>query len=200
MVVEYSEAIKILDSGQPLWSSDNQFELLADLQLLTLKPVIYLFNLDENELSNQKLKNELQEIISPVPSIFMSAKLESELSQLDENDRLELLATYGQESSGLDQLAKVLYNLLGLQSFYTTGPTETRAWTIKQGSTAPQAAGAIHSDFERGFIAAEVIGYQDLVEAGSLKAARAAGKIRTEGRNYIVKDDDVIEFRFNVTK
>ncbi len=200
LVNKHIEAKKILDSNKPLWSVDTDYNDLNDLQLLTMKPVVYLFNLGEKDLDNSELKKELADLVSPAEVLFICAKLETELNELDESDRKELLLSYGQEQSALSQLTKELYKLLGLQSFLTAGKKEVRAWTIKQGSTAPQAAGAIHSDFEKGFIAAAVVSYSDLINSGSLVTARSAGKVRTEGRTYIVKDDDVIEFRFNVSK
>jgi GTP-binding protein YchF len=195
----YQQANTILNDGQPLWNHQGlDREALADLQLLTLKPVIYLFNLDEAGLSNTARQQKLREMVAPGRPLFVSAKLESELKDLDESDAAELLASYGQAESGLLQLIHAAYDTLGLQSFLTAGPKEVRAWTIPKGATAPQAAGVIHGDFERGFIAAEVVSYQDLVAAGSLAAAKAAGKVRTEGKTYIMQPDDVVEFRFNV--
>jgi len=198
VVKDYLKAKEILDSGEPLWSSNEDFESLAEAQLLTLKPVVYLFNLDEGDLSNDELKAKLSTLVAPTDSLFVSAKLEAELTGLDEVDKQELLESYGQKESGLNLIINELYKLLGLQSYLTAGEKEVRAWTVKQGATAPQAAGVIHGDFERGFIAAEVVSYQDLVNSGSLTSARAAGKVRTEGKTYIVNNDDVIEFRFNV--
>jgi len=190
---------EVLEANIPLFNAkDINLELLADLQLLTAKPVIYVFNTNEAELSDSSYTSKLTEVVSPAQCIFVCAKLESELRGLDEPDRSELLASYGQEESGLSQLVHAAYKTLGLQSFLTAGPKEVRAWTIKNGSTAPQAAGAIHSDFEKGFIAAQVISYADLIAAGSEAAARAAGKVRTEGKTYIMQPDDVVEFRFNV--
>lgn len=172
--------------------------LIQDLQLLTAKPVIYLFNIDENDLHNEEFKSELASIVSSSKSIFVSAKLESELISLDDEDVIELLESYGQSESGLVQLAHNAYDVLGLQSYLTAGEKEVRAWTIKKGSTAPQAAGVIHSDFERGFIAAQVISFNDLIDAGSENKARSLGKVRTEGKDYVMQPDDVVEFRFNV--
>lgn len=200
MLDQYRQAYEILNSDQPLWSSTEEFVHLRDLQLLTLKPVIYLFNMDEDKLNNEEIRKKLADLVDPTPSLFICAKLEAELSGLDESDKTELLSSYGQEKSGLEQLTKALYSLLGLQSFLTAGKKEVRAWTIKKGSTAPQAAGVIHTDFEKGFIAAEIVSYKDLTQTGSMAAARAAGKVRTEGKTYIVKDDDIIDFKFNVTK
>lgn len=175
-----------------------ELESLRDLQLLSAKPFIIVFNVSEGQLANTELKKQLAEMVAPCPAVFVCAKLESELNGLDAADRQELLASYGQAESGLNQLIHAAYQALGLQSFLTAGVKEVRAWTIPVGATAPQAAGVIHSDFERGFIAAQVISYKDLIAAGSEAAARAAGKIRTEGRTYLMKPDDVVEFRFNV--
>ncbi|HSX44042.1 MAG TPA: redox-regulated ATPase YchF [Candidatus Saccharimonadales bacterium] len=189
----------LLDAGKPLSSvSDIDPEHIADLQLITAKPVIYLFNVDDETLGDEAKKSELTALIAPSNVLFVSAKLESELRGLDESDRQELLESYGQNESGLVQLIHAAYVTLGLQSYLTAGEKEVRAWTIPKGATAPQAAGVIHGDFERGFIAAEVVTYQDLVNAGSLPAARAAGHVRTEGKTYVMQPDDVVEFRFNV--
>lgn len=196
-----------LDEGTPLSrtdivknaeTDDDTSLLLSGLQLLTAKPVIYVFNVDEKKLTNQQKTNELTKLVTPNKAIFVCAKLEHELQGLDENDKQELLESYGVQSSGLEQLIHAAYETLGLQSYLTAGEKEVRAWTIKQGSTAPQAAGVIHGDFARGFIAAQVINYDDLVAAGSEAAARSVGKTRTEGKDYIVQPNDVIEFRFNV--
>lgn len=189
-----------LDEGRLAGSFLNEEELsaIADLQLLTAKPFLFVYNLSENQLVDESLKNELKKIVTPAPAVFVSAKLESELRGLDQADRAELLETYGQKESGLVQLIHAAYQALGLQSYLTAGEKEVRAWTIPKGSTAPRAAGVIHSDFERGFIAAQVVSYPDLIKAGSETAARAAGKLRTEGKNYIMQPDDVVEFRFNV--
>lgn len=195
----YQQANKFLDGGQPLWNHPElNREALADLQLLTLKPIIYLFNLDEAGLGDNARREELRKLVAPAQALFVCAKLESELKDLDLADAAELLASYGQAESGLFQLIRAAYETLGLQSFLTAGEKEVRAWTIPRGSTAPQAAGVIHGDFERGFIAAEVVNYSDLIEAGSLPAAKAAGKVRTEGKTYVMQPDDVVEFRFNV--
>lgn len=176
----------------------DELEQIRDLQLLSAKPFVFVFNLSDNQLSNDKTQSELKAIVAPAPAVFICAKLESELRGLDENDRAELLDSYGQKESGLVQLIHAAYQALGLQSYLTAGEKEVRAWTIKKGDTAPQAAGVIHGDFERGFIAAQVINYDDLVSAGSEQAAKAAGKVRTEGKTYIMQPDDVVEFRFNV--
>lgn len=192
---------ELLNAGAPLWSvTDIDMEHIADLQLITAKPIIYLFNLDEDGLGNEARKQELRGMVAPSDALFVCAKLESELKELDAEDARELLESYGQKESGLLQLIHAAYHTLGLQSYLTAGDKEVRAWTIKQGSTAPQAAGVIHGDFERGFIAAEVVDYNDLLAAGSLQAARSGGKVRTEGKTYVMQPDDVVEFRFNVSK
>ncbi len=192
---------KLLNDGTPLfYSNDFNEEDIQDLHLLTAKPVIYLFNVDEETLADQAKKSELQKLVGNAISVFVCAKLESELRGLDENDRVELLESYGVSESGLVKVIHAAYDTLGLQSYLTAGEKEVRAWTVRKGFTAPQAAGVIHGDFEKGFIAAQIIDYKDLVEAGSESAAKAAGKVRTEGKDYIMQPDDVVEFRFNVTK
>jgi ribosome-binding ATPase YchF (GTP1/OBG family) len=175
-------------------------EVKADAKLrpLSAKPFLFVYNLSEDQLRDEKLKDGLRAIVSPAPAVFVSAKLESELRGLDETDRLELLESYGQEEPGLNQLIHAAYSVLGLQSYLTAGEKEVRAWTIPAGATAPQAAGVIHTDFERGFIAAQVVDYHDLMAAGSEAAAKAAGNVRTEGKTYIMRPDDVVEFRFNI--
>jgi GTP-binding protein YchF len=195
----YKQAEKLLNDGQPLWNAPGlDREALADLQLITMKPVIYLFNVDEAGLNDAAKQAELKQLVAPAQALFVCAKLESELKDLDPEDASELLESYGQSESGLLQLIHAAYGTLGLQSYLTAGEKEVRAWTIPKGATGPQAAGVIHGDFERGFIAAEVVSYKDLVEAGSLQAAKAAGKVRTEGKTYVMQSDDVVEFRFNV--
>lgn len=191
---------KLLDEGTPVSTKTNELDMeaVADLQLITAKPMIYLFNVDEVVLADQAKQQELQKLVAPAQALFVCAKLESELSGLDDADAQELLESYGVSESGLDALAHAAYDTLGLQSYLTAGPKEVRAWTIAKGATAPQAAGVIHGDFERGFIAAQVIDYNDLVAAGSETAAKAVGKIRTEGKDYVMQPDDVVEFRFNV--
>lgn len=189
-----------LNEGKPIHSvfKPEEYEELKDLQLITMKPVIYVFNVGETTLADDNAKQKLTQIVSPAQSIFICAKLEAELQGLDKNDRAELLDSYGVDSSGLEKLIHAAYDTLGLQSYLTAGEKEIRAWTIPQGATAPQAAGIIHGDFERGFIAAEIINYDDLIQAGSLLAARATGKIRTEGKTYIMQPNDIAEFRFNI--
>lgn len=173
-------------------------DLLSDLQLLTEKPTIYVFNVNESTLTNEEQQEKLNDLVSPAKSVFISAKLEEDLKTLSAVEATELLSDFGIKESGLSQLSKVAYDILGLQSFLTAGEKEVRAWTIKKGSTAPQAAGVIHTDFERGFIAAQVVDYYDLISAGSEASARSLGKVRTEGKNYIMQPNDVVEFKFNV--
>ncbi len=167
---------------------------------LTDKPVIYMFNVDENELKDDALKAQLTKSVAPSQAVFVNAKLEAEMSGMSAEERKEFLREYGVEEDALAELIKAAYKTLGLQSFLTAGKKEVRAWTIKQGATAPEAAGAIHTDFERGFIAAEVMKYNDLRELGSEQAVKAAGKLRTEGKTYVMQDGDVVEFRFNVSR
>jgi GTP-binding protein YchF len=197
----YQQVNTILNHGEPLWNHpDIDQSLLADLQLLTMKPAIYVFNVDEAGLQSTKRREELAALVAPAQALCICAKLEDELKDLDTVDATELLSSYGQTESGLVQLIHAGYDQLGLQSYFTAGEKEVRAWTIRKGATAPEAAGVIHGDFERGFIAAEIVSYPDLIAAGSLAAARAAGKVRTEGKTYIMQADDVVEFRFNVSK
>jgi len=191
----------LLDAGTPLSAvNDVNLEHIADLQLLTAKPVIYLFNLDEDGLANDAKQQELAQLVAPAKALFVCAQLESELQGLDKADADELLESYGQTESGLVKLIHAAYDTLGLQSYLTAGEKEVRAWTIRKGFTAPQAAGVIHGDFERGFIAAQIVNYDDLMAAGSEQAAKAAGKMRTEGKDYTMQSGDVVEFRFNVSK
>ena len=191
-----------LNSNLPLWKSpellESYHELLSDLQLMTAKPILYIFNLDEDQLNDTAKHAELAELVAPARAIMVSAKLEDELRELDDSDRAEMLESFGQTQSGLVKVVDAAYDVLGLQSYLTAGEKEVRAWTIKKGSTAPQAAGVIHTDFEKGFIAAQIVSFQDLVTAGSEAAARSAGKMRTEGKGYVMQPDDVVEFRFNV--
>jgi ribosome-binding ATPase len=189
----------VLDEGRPI-SSDPSLDrdVLREMYLLTDKPFIYVFNLDDTDLGDTDRRSKLADLVAPAPAVFVSAKLESELIGLDAADAAELLAEYGQHSSGLSILARVGFEILGLQTFLTAGPKESRAWTIHRGDTAPEAAGVIHTDFQRGFIKAEIVSYDDLVAAGSLQAARSAGKARIEGKDYVMADGDVVEFRFNV--
>ncbi len=171
---------------------------IAELGLLTAKPFIYVFNLDETDLGNKDLKDKLTAQVAPSPAVFLCAKTEAELMELSPEEASELLQSLGQENSGIEQLAQTGFKVLGLQTYLTAGPKEVRAWTVKKGATAPQAAGVIHTDFEKGFIKAEVVNFQDLIAAGSLVAARSQGKVRLEGRDYVMQDGDVVEFKFNV--
>ena len=192
------EAKKILDGGTPLSSALFDSLPLRELGLLTSKPVLYIFNVDEDVLSNDERKAALAELVAPAKAVFLDAKVESELIDLDPEDALELLRSTGQTESGLDQLARIGFDTLGLQTYLTAGPKESRAWTIGKGWKAPQAAGVIHTDFEKGFIKAEIVSFADLVECGSIAEARAKGKARIEGKDYVMNDGDVVEFRFNV--
>lgn len=189
------------NNGKALWEDESLLgqyqEYLKDLQLMTAKPILYLFNVDDEKLADDAYKKSLGALVVPAPALFVSAKLEDELRGLDPEDQEEFLESYGQKESGLIQVIHAAYDLLGLQSYLTAGEKEVRAWTIKKGSTAPQAAGVIHGDFEKGFIAADIVSYNDLVGAGSEQAAKAAGKVRTEGKGYIMQPDDVVNFKFN---
>lgn len=191
-------AQEFLDSGKPLSSATIDLEPIRELGLLTAKPFIYVFNVDEAVLQDAAKLKTLSDLVAPANAVFLDAKLESELIELDPEDAAELLASTGQEESGLDQLARIGFDTLGLQTYLTAGPKETRAWTIHKGWTAPQAAGVIHTDFQKGFIKAEVISFDDLVETGSIAEARSKGKARIEGKDYVMQDGDVVEFRFNV--
>ncbi|MBC6457511.1 redox-regulated ATPase YchF [Actinomadura sp. HBU206391] len=173
-------------------------DLLRELHLLTAKPFLYVFNLDEDELGDEALRGRLRELVAPAEAIFLDAKIEAELIELPDAEALELLQSMGQEESGLSQLVRIGFDTLGLQTYLTAGPKETRAWTIPKGATAPEAAGVIHTDFQRGFIKAEIVSYDDLVAEGSVASARGAGRARMEGKDYVMRDGDVVEFRFNV--
>ncbi|TKK80675.1 redox-regulated ATPase YchF [Herbidospora galbida] len=191
-------AMKVLDGGTTLYAAGTDLTDLRELHLLTAKPFLYVFNLDADELVDEELRARLSAIVAPAEAVFLDAKIESELVELSDEEALELLQSVGQSESGLSQLARVGFETLGLQTYLTAGPKETRAWTIKKGATAPEAAGVIHTDFQRGFIKAEVISFADLMEAGSVAAARSVGKARIEGKDYVMRDGDVVEFRFNV--
>jgi GTP-binding protein YchF len=192
------EAQKVLNDGKPLSSTTIDLAPIKELGLLTAKPFIYVFNVDEEVLGDDAKRKELEALVAPAKAVLLDAKLESELIDLDAADAAELLASTGQDESGLDQLARIGFDTLGLQTYLTAGPKEARAWTIGKGWKAPQAAGVIHTDFERGFIKAEIISFQDLVDTGSVAEARAKGKARMEGKDYVMQDGDVVEFRFNV--
>lgn len=197
--LELLNQIKIeLEAGKTINQLEIDHDEIKDLNLLTAKPVIYVFNLAEADLANETKKAKLAALVAPAKANFIAIKLEDELRSLPDNEAKELLESYGVSEGGLAQLIHAAYDLLGLQSYLTAGQKEVRAWTIKQGSTAPQAAGVIHSDFERGFIAAQIVDYDNLVALGSEQKAKEAGKVRTEGKDYIMRPGDVVEFRFNV--
>ena len=192
------QANEILNSGKTLFASGMDVTLIRELMLMTAKPFLYVFNVDEAELTDEALKEEMRSLIAPAEAVFLNAKLEAELGELDDDEALELLKSVGQQQSGLSILARVGFETLGLQTYLTAGPKESRAWTIRKGDTAPEAAGVIHTDFQKGFIKAEVISFDDLVATGSVAEARAKGKARMEGKDYVMQDGDVVEFRFNV--
>ena len=187
-----------LNEGTTLFASGLDISELAELGLLTAKPFLYVFNVDDDQLTDTALKDELAAMVAPAEAILLNAKLEMELAELDEDEALELLQSMGGEESGLSQLAHTGFRTLGLQTYLTAGPKEARAWTIHQGWTAPQAAGVIHTDFERGFIKAEIVAFDELLDAGSMAEAKARGRVRIEGKDYVMQDGDVVEFRFNV--
>jgi ribosome-binding ATPase len=195
-------AVPVLDSGKTLFagaaSAGISLPALRELHLLTAKPFLYVFNMDVGELSDEGLKKQLADLVAPAEAIFLDAKTEADLAELSDEEAAELLAEAGLGEPGLAQLAKAGFRALGLQTFLTAGPKESRAWEIPIGATAPEAAGVIHTDFQKGFIKAEIVSYDDLMAAGSVAAARAAGKARIEGKDYIMQDGDVVEFRFNV--
>jgi GTP-binding protein YchF len=192
------EAQKILNEGKLLAASKIDLELIHELQLLTAKPFLYVFNVDAAELGDGDLRKKLAAMIAPAEAIFLDAKTEAELAELSDADAAELLESIGLSEPGLATLARVGFKTLGLQTYLTAGPKEARAWTIHQGDTAPVAAGVIHTDFQKGFIKAEIVAFDDLIEAGSMTEARARGKVRMEGKEYVMADGDVVEFRFNV--
>ena len=192
------EALKALDAGTPLSATAIDLAPIRELGLLTAKPILYVFNVDESILTDAAKKKALADLVAPAEAVFLDAKVESELIDLTAEEAGELLASLGQDESGLDQLARIGFKTLGLQTYLTAGPKESRAWTIRQGWKAPAAAGVIHTDFERGFIKAEIVSFEDLDAAGSMADAKAAGKVRMEGKDYVMKDGDVVEFRFNV--
>ncbi|MEN2740074.1 redox-regulated ATPase YchF [Microbacterium sp. X-17] len=184
-----------LQRGILLSASDLDLAPIRELGLLTAKPFIFVFNVDEAVLTDAARKAELAALVAPAQAVFLDAKIESELVDLDPADAAELLAATGQDESGLDQLARIGFDTLGLQTYLTAGPKEARAWTIGKGWKAPQAAGVIHTDFEKKFIKAEVISFDDLLDAGSVVEARARGRARMEGKDYVMQDGDVVEFR-----
>ena len=196
------QALGLLERGELLSGPEGaklDQDALRSFQLMTSKPFIFVFNMDAAEMDNEEMKDELRALVAPAEAIFLDAQFEAELVELDDEDAREMLAESGQDESGLDKLARVGFDTLGLQTYLTAGEKEARAWTIHKGDTAPKAAGVIHTDFEKGFIKAEVVSYDDLVEAGSMAAAKAAGKVRMEGKDYVMEDGDVVEFRSGLT-
>jgi hypothetical protein len=195
-------AVSVLDNGKTLFAgaagAGISLDSLRELHLLTAKPFLYVFNMDVGELGNEELRKKLTAMVAPAETIFLDAKTEADLAELEPEEAAELLADAGLEAPGLDLLAHAGFRALGLQTFLTAGPKESRAWEIPIGATAPEAAGTIHTDFQRGFIKAEIVSYDDLMEAGSVAAARSVGKARVEGKDYVMQDGDVVEFRFNV--
>ncbi len=202
-VLSATEAARsVLDAGRTIFEAAAAGEVdptpLADLHLLSAKPFLYVFNVDEAALGDEARRAELAALVAPAASVVVCAQIESELAALEPDEAAELLAGYGETESGLAKLVRAGFEALGLQTYLTAGPKEARAWTIRIGDRAPEAAGVIHSDFQRGFVKAEIVTFDDLVEAGSLAAARAAGRARIEGKDYVMRDGDVVEFRFNV--
>ena len=191
------QAQEVLNAGKLLYGSKVDLTLIADLHLMTAKPFLYVFNVDAAELGDAELRKKLAALVAPSEAIFLDAKTESELAELDDADAMQLLSAIGLEEPGLSTLARIGFNTLGLQTYLTAGPKETRAWTIHKGDTAPVAAGVIHTDFQKGFIKAEIVAFNDLVDAGSMAEAKARGKVRMEGKEYVMSDGDVVEFRFN---
>ena len=202
-VEEAKKAQAILESDRTLFAAAKAGEidlsLVRDLHLMTAKPFLYVFNSDEGVLTDDAKKAELRELVAPAEAVFLDAQTETELLELDDEDAAELLASVGQDEPGLETLARAGFETLGLQTYLTAGPKEARAWTIHKGDTAPKAAGVIHTDFEKGFIKAEIVAFEDLDQLGSMAEARAAGKVRQEGKDYVMADGDVVEFKFNVT-
>jgi GTP-binding protein YchF len=199
LVAAATEAQSVLDGSTGVFAAGLDREPLRELHLLTAKPFLYVFNCDADELSDESLLGEMRDLVAPAEAIFLDARFEADLVELDDDaEAREMLAELGVEEPGLDVLARVGFDTLCLQTYLTAGPKESRAWTIRRGATAPEAAGVIHTDFQKGFIKAEIVSYDDLVAAGSMNAARAAGKVRMEGKDYVMADGDVVEFRFNV--
>jgi GTP-binding protein YchF len=193
------DAQAALERGTPVSAADLDTSRLRELMLMTAKPQLYVFNCDADELADNELKNRMRGLVAPAEAIFLDAKFEAELVELDDDEEARaMLADLGVDEPGLDTLARVGFDTLGLQTYLTAGPKESRAWTVRRGATAPEAAGVIHTDFQRGFIKAEIVSYDDLMAAGSMAAAKAAGKVRMEGKDYVMRDGDVVEFRFNV--
>lgn len=198
-VLEAAEkAQEILNAGTTLFAAGFDSTPIRELFLLTSKPFVYVINADEDELNDEGFRARMRELVAPAEAVFLNAKLEAELMELDDAEALELLQSVGQDESGLHALARVGFDTLGLQTYLTAGPKEARAWTIRKGATAPEAAGVIHTDFQKGFIKAEIVSFADLVDAGSMAEAKSRGKVRMEGKDYVMADGDVVEFRFNV--
>ena len=197
-VAAIKEAYEVLNEGRGVFAAGLDRGPLRDLFLLTAKPSLYVFNCDSDELADEALKDRLRALVAPSEAIFLDAKIESELVEMEPDEAREFLAEMDIDEPGLDVLARVGFDTLGLQTYLTAGPKESRAWTIPKGATAPEAAGVIHTDFQKGFIKAEIVGFDDLVAAGSMQAAKAKGKVRLEGKDYVMADGDVVEFRFNV--
>lgn len=195
---ELVRAQALLNDGVILRNADIDAEKLSEFFLLTIKPFIYVFNVESVTLGDETAMTCLSDLVAPAEAIIVDAQLESELAELSDSEAAELLESIGQDEPGLARLARVGFVALGLQTYLTTGPKETRAWQIKQGATAPEAAGVIHTDFQKGFIKAEIVSFEDLLTAGSMSQARALGKVRIEGRDYVMRENDVVEFRFNV--
>ena len=197
VIAAVKEAQEVLDSGRTVFAAGLDREPLRELFLLTAKPFLYVFNCDSDELADTALLDRLRSVVAPAEAIFLDAKIESELVEMEPHEARELLAEMGMDEPGLDHLARVAFDTLGLQTYLTAGPKESRAWTIPKGATAPEAAGVIHTDFQKGFIKAEIVSFDDLVAAGSVNSARAKGQVRLEGKDYVMADGDVVEFRFN---
>ena len=198
VVTAAEEARALLDQGTTIFASGVDPAPLRELFLLTAKPFVYVINVDEAELGDAAFIRRMKDLVAPAEAVFLDAKLEAELSELADDEALELLQSVGQDEPGLNALARVGFDTLGLQTYLTAGPKEARAWTIPKGATAPEAAGVIHTDFQKGFIKAEIVSFDDLVAAGSMAEAKAKGKVRIEGKEYVMQDGDVVEFRFNV--
>ncbi|KXO88992.1 redox-regulated ATPase YchF [Tsukamurella pseudospumae] len=201
-LAETVESVKaaeaVLTDGKTLFAAGFDTAPIRELHLMTAKPFLYVFNADEGVLTDADKRAELAAAVAPADSVFLDAKIESELLELDPEDQAEMLESIGQDEPGLDSLARAGFHTLGLQTYLTAGPKESRAWTIRKGDTAPKAAGVIHTDFEKGFIKAEIVSFADLDANGTMAAAKAAGKVRMEGKDYVMNDGDVVEFRFNV--
>ena len=199
VVAAAKEALAHLEAGTPVIDTDLDTALLRELSLLTAKPFIYVFNCDGDELADEDLKTKMRDLVAPSEAIFLDAKFEADLVELDDDEEARaMLAEMGVDEPGLDVLARVGFDTLGLQTYLTAGPKESRAWTVRQGATAPEAAGVIHTDFQKGFIKAEIISFDELMAAGTMQKAKELGKVRIEGKDYVMQDGDVVEFRFNV--